>query len=145
MKDLFGTLDEKDKELLVKAPVIITLLAAATEGELDRTEIRDAIEMAHLRTFTAPESLQSYYREVERIFQNELDKMINDYSPFNKRNRNEIAKKMDEVYAVIKGLDEDYGSRLLQSLNSYAKHVSESHRNFLYNMLLPVDIPEIND
>lgn len=145
MKDLFESLDEKKKEILIKAPVLLSIMAATSGGEVDKVELKDAIDLSHLRTFTAPESLQSYYRDVEKEFEFELDNMLNDYSPFDQSKQDQMKKKLEEVKSVIKSLDNDFGKRLNASLNSYARHVSESHKNFLYNIIFPVEMPTFNE
>ena len=145
MEEQFKKLSDKDRSLLLKAPVLVSLLAASTDGIIDNKEKAAALELSHLRTFTAPPLLRPYYREVEKIFKPELEKLIQEYSPIDELQQNVLRKEVEKVYVVLEQLDEKLREEIKESLKSYAKHVGDIHRNFLEYFVFPMNIPGITD
>ena len=74
----FEKLTREERELLLTAPVLVSVLASCSYNEVNQRQKSDAIKLAHLRAFTAPFSLLAYYREVEKIFEDEFEKAAKD-------------------------------------------------------------------
>ena len=68
MLDQLNKLSATDRELLLKAPVLVSVFAASRDNELSKKGKADAIKLAHLKTFTAFPLLQDYYAEVEKTW-----------------------------------------------------------------------------
>ncbi len=49
----FNTLTKDEKEALLKFPAYISLLAANSDGLLDKVEKKDAFKLEHIKTFSA--------------------------------------------------------------------------------------------
>ncbi|MBL6447724.1 hypothetical protein JMN32_15505 [Fulvivirga sp. 29W222] len=140
MKNQLSKLSEEDRALLLRAPALFSLLAASTDGPITHSEKAEAIELSHLRTFTAPPTLQPYYREVEKIFQPELEKLIEKYSPITDEQQEALQREAESVYAVLDKLDENFKFDMVVSLKSYARHVGRVHTNFLEYFVFPLSI-----
>jgi hypothetical protein len=133
----YNELEPGEKELLLSAPALISLLAANKDGKLDEGEKKRAIELSHIKTFSSPIEVRDFYVEAEKDFMkriNELDETL----PHDKENRDkELRKKLLEVNKVVKKLDETFAKKLKESLDSYTKHVAKSHFNVLPHILDP--------
>ncbi|GAA0195686.1 hypothetical protein GCM10009122_59930 [Fulvivirga kasyanovii] len=140
MKDQLNKLSEEDRELLLKAPALFSLLAASTDGPITKSEKAEAIELSHLRTFTAPPTLQPYYREVEKVFQRDLERLIDKYSPITEEQQEALQEEAESVYAILDKLDENFKLDMVISLKSYARHVGRVHTNFLEYFVFPLSI-----
>lgn len=140
MKNQLEKLSIKDKEMLLRAPALVSLLAASKDGIIDEQEIADAIDLSHLRTFTSPLVLQPYFEEVENIFKPELTRLIKHYSPFDENQKKELKAEIDKAYHVLGQLDNKFRKELVKSLQSYAKHVGHAHWNFLDDFIFPLGI-----
>ncbi|MFD1094142.1 hypothetical protein [Salegentibacter chungangensis] len=145
MKDHLAKLSDKDRALLLKAPALVSLLAASTDGKIDKKEKADAIELSHMRTFTAPPSLQPYYKEVEKNFKSDLKELIQKYSPLDEPQQEALSKETQQAYDVLKQLNEGYRIDLSESLKSYARHVGNVHKNFLQFFVFPLKIDGLTD
>ena len=64
----FEKLTTEERELLYKAPVLVSVLASCSFNEVNKSQKADAIKLAHLKTFTANPLLLPYYAEVEKTF-----------------------------------------------------------------------------
>jgi len=82
----FEKLTPREQELLVKAPVLLSVLASCSEHGINQKQKADAIKLAHIKTFTALPELQSYFREAEKILKNILKKQRSGIIPLMKNN-----------------------------------------------------------
>ena len=75
----FNELNPTEKDLLLKFPVYVSMLAAEKNDHLDRVEKRTAIQFCHIKTFTCDPLLSQFYQEAEKNFEaniNELDNAL---------------------------------------------------------------------
>ncbi|MEO6904068.1 MAG: hypothetical protein ABI315_13115 [Bacteroidia bacterium] len=68
MENEINNLSKQDRELLLKVPALVSVLAASRDYEISKSEKADAIKMGHLNIFTADPLLLNYYNEVETNF-----------------------------------------------------------------------------
>ena len=89
-------LTEAEQELLLKAPVLMSVLASCSGGEVNKQQKADAIKLSHIKTFTAIPILRPYYREVEKNFQEDFESVAKTYYPFDDKKRNELKKEIEK-------------------------------------------------
>jgi hypothetical protein len=63
----FDDLNHTEKDLLLKFPVYVSMLAAEKNDHLDKIEKRTAIQFCHIKTFTCDPLLSLFYHEAEKI------------------------------------------------------------------------------
>ena len=141
----FEKLTKEQKALLLKAPALVSILAAGTDHIMDEREKADAIDMSHLRTFTSDPLIQPYYREVEKVFKPQLEQLIRLHIPLNEFSKIAIKDEIDEINKLLGKMDREFAKALKKSLNSYAKHVHNADRNVIEYFVLPLDITGLND
>jgi hypothetical protein len=141
----FEKLTIEERELLYKAPVLVSVLASSSFNEVYKSRKADAIKLAHLKTFTASPLLLPYYIEVEKIFEDQFEAAIKKYFPFDESNRSILKKEMGKVYFVISKLDKEYASALLKSLDGYTRHVKKATHSIFQDFIFPFPIPGLTD
>ena len=85
MKDLKNSHTMEYKKLL-KFPAYISLLAANMDGHLDDVEKHSAIELTHIKTFSADSLLNEFFKDVEDSFEKNMIS-INSKLPIGKGER----------------------------------------------------------
>lgn len=145
MEKALNALTAEERGLLIKAPALMSLMAASSDGEITEKEKAEAIELAHMRTFTSPPELRPYYREVEEVFKPELEQYIEKYSPSDETKREAMTNELKRMYEVMDKLNNEYEQKLKDSLKSYADHVGNLHHNFLEYFAFPLNIKGINE
>jgi hypothetical protein len=90
----FKKLSNEERELLYKAPVLVSVLASSSFNEVNKYQKADAVKLAHLKTFTATPLLLPYYAEVEKTFKEQFETSVKKYSPFDDAKRNDLKKKL---------------------------------------------------
>jgi hypothetical protein len=141
----FENLSDEERELLYKAPVLVSVLASCAYGQVNGTQKNDAIKLAHLRQFTADPILQPYYREVDKVFKQQFEEAANIYYPFDDEKREELKKEISRVNEIITKLNPSYGRELLKSLEGYAKHVKKSVHTVFQDFIFPITYSKINN
>lgn len=139
---LFEDLSQNEKNLLLKYPAYISLLAANAHGEFDETEKKVSTELTHIKTFSCEPLLCPYYKEVEKEFEKNI-RELDDKLPKDKAKREAaIRHELTKLESILHMLDNDFVTAMHKSLNSYIKHVSKAHNNVLEYFLLPFNIKD---
>ena len=136
----FNTLTKQEKETLLKFPAYITLLAADSDGLLDKAEKKEAIKLEHIKTFSADPLLAEFYMEADKVFENNLEQ-IDKNLPKGKSSREaSIKNELTRIEKIISKLGEDYTSVMHRSMKSFKDHVSKAHHNVLIDFIFPMPI-----
>ena len=141
----FDNLSDAEKKLLVRAPVLVSVLACCSDKHVNKIRKHDAIKLAHLRTFTSPPELQEYYHNVDRIFESEFEATVNQYYPFDDERMSALIDLIQAVHQVINKLPVDFGNALNASLGSYIRHVRNSDHGLLRNIIFPMAFAKLGD
>ena len=141
----FEKLTEEEQALLLKAPVLVSVLAACSFNYVNKSQKADAIKLAHFKTFTAAPVLLPYYIEVDKTFREEFDATVQQYFPFDDEKRNQLKKEISRVNNVIARLDKDYAAILHKSLEKYARHVNKAAHSIFEDFIFPIPIPGLSN
>ncbi|MEO6188392.1 MAG: hypothetical protein ABIO82_02575 [Ginsengibacter sp.] len=140
MKDHFENLSEEERQLLYKAPILLSVLASCSPKEVHQGQKADAIKLAHLKTFTAMPSLLSYYAEVEKNFKEQFEDAIEKYCPCDESKRNEIKKELAKINLIINKLDKEWAQSLHISLEKFANHVKKARHSVFQDFIFPIPL-----
>jgi hypothetical protein len=141
----FENLSPEERALLFKAPALVSVLASCSGNCIDADKKKDAIHLAHLKTFTAAPELLPYYREVEKTFLQNFESAEKEYRPFDQEQRARLMKEIDKAKQTLSKLDERFAHIMLKSLYKYANHVKNSTHSVFQDFLVPLHIPGLND
>ena len=133
-------LTEAEQELLLRAPVLMSVLASCSGGEVNKQQKTEAIKLSHIKTFTAIPLLQPFYKEVERNFQDDFESVALAYFPFDDKKRNDLKKAIEKVQHILKKLDPEYAELLGKSLERYANHVKRATHSIFRDFVFPMII-----
>ena len=137
-------LSDQEHDLLLKFPAYISLLAANTDGALDKDELFAAKELAHIKTFSCHLILEDFYKEVNLNFETtlvNLDKSL----PIGKESRFAAIKtELSNIEKIMLKLGDEYTSIMHKSMRSFKDHVSNAHHNVLVDFIFPIPIKGLN-
>ncbi|MEQ8909865.1 MAG: hypothetical protein RIC95_11765 [Vicingaceae bacterium] len=132
-------LNEEDKEIILRAPALVAILAAISDdGEVSKHEKAESIKLAHFRTYTSAPILQNYYKEVDKVFESYFDEEMAQLPEEWKDKEEHLEQKLTSLNQVLPKMDDVYAQTLVKSLKSFAKHVFKSNSSFLEYFVLPV-------
>ena len=141
----FEKLSNEECALLFKAPVLVSVFAACSNDKVDQVKKRDAIKLAHLKTFTASPLLLPYYLEVEKNFKMQFEALSKKYFPFDTFKRGELESEVKKVLDIIGKLDKGYAQELKKSLLGYFEHVNRSMHSIFQDFIFPLPISGLNE
>ncbi len=127
----FEMLTQDEKELMLDAIPLITLLIAYADGEMDDKERTWAEKITNIRSYSNHDSLTGYYEKVGKNYQEKLDHMLATLPKDNEQRLTEISERLSRLNSVLPKLDQVFAWRFYTSLVSFAKHVAKSHGGFL--------------
>lgn len=132
-------LGQEDRDILLKAPSVVAILAAISDdGEVSKHEKSESIKLSHLRTYTSDPLLQNYYKEAEKVFEENFDLLMSKLPAEWKEKEEFLEAELVQLRLVLPKLNDVYAKELVNSLKSFAKHVFKSNSSFLDYFVLPV-------
>ncbi|MGK7392449.1 MAG: hypothetical protein ACNS60_18995 [Candidatus Cyclobacteriaceae bacterium M2_1C_046] len=151
MIDEFQNLSEDETETMYKVPVLVSILIAGADNEIDRSEIRKAVDLSSIKQRSAREELIAYYREVGQDFEDKMKVLILQYpSEADKRNK-EIIEELEELNKILPKLDRKFAIEFYASVKDIAKKVAEAsggvlgYMNIGYEESRLIDLKMIKD
>ena len=127
----FQHLSPTEKESMYDAIPLITILIACADGELTHEERNWSEKITKIRSYSYHESLQEYYLNVGKNYQQKLDYFL-EKLPLNIERRTAIiSEDLSKLNNILPKLDQVFAWRYYQGLLSFAKHVARSSGGFL--------------
>ena len=144
MKNL-ESLTPSEKEMLLKFPAYISLLAANWNGELNDGEKKAAIHFSHIKTFSCEPLLSDFYHEADAVFEENIFK-LNQELPKGKDERDKTIKsELANLEGILKKLGKEYAIIMHRSMKSFKDHVSKAHHSILESFIFPIPIKGLTD
>ena len=140
MTDYIKELSDQEHDLLLKFPAYISLLAANTDGVLDKDERFSANELANIKSFSCNIILEEFYKEVSLNFEQILDNLDKSLPEGKDRRATAIKTELEKIEKIMLKLDGQYTSIMHKSMRSFKEHVSNAHHNVLVDFIFPIPI-----
>ena len=147
----FENLREDQIDTLLKAPVYVAILVAGADGNIDKQERKEAIEVARSKQSRAREQLVDYYKEVGQTFEEDFNRLISEL-PDNPEERSKVIsaelRKLNFIFPLI---DKSFAAKLYGSLKDQAKKIAEASGGILgylsvsYEEAKLIELRMIND
>lgn len=122
----FEKLRQDEIDVLIKAPVYVAILIAGADGNIDKSERKEAIEIAKSKQVRAREQLIDYYKEVGASFEKNFNSIM-DVLPDNSEERTEIITiELRKLNFIFPKIDRNFSVKLYASLKELAKKIAEA-------------------
>lgn len=147
----FENLREDEIQIMLKAPVYVAILIAGADGKIDKSERKEAIEVARSRQSRAREQLVEYYKAVGETFETDFNHLV-DTLPEDVKDRNtDIEQELRKLNFILPKIDRVFAIKLYASLKDLAKKIAEASGGVLgylsvsYEEKTLMDLKMIND
>jgi hypothetical protein len=119
----FDKLSDNEVDLMLRAPVLVCILIAGADGNIDRKEIREAINQTKRKNRPA---LTEYLSEVSQDFEDKLKILIQSY-PFSSTERNPvIIQELAGLSDLWIRVDATFASSFYELLRELAEKIAGS-------------------
>jgi len=126
---LLRELDTPERELILKAPILVCILIAGADGEIDQKEIREAIDMARNKRWVKT-NIQPFFQELAQDFEDKLKIILQSY-PFDARSRNEIIQEeLVNLNNILNKIDRAFARSYYDMLKFLAERIASSSGSF---------------
>ncbi|MEQ8924457.1 MAG: hypothetical protein RLO81_01525 [Fulvivirga sp.] len=131
MIEQFEVLSREEVETMLSAPLLVSVLIAGADNEIDNSEIKEAVSIAKLKQKKARLDLIEYYKEVGIDFEDKLKVMIQQF-PSKAEERNPlIISELEKLNTILPKLDKKFAEEFYASIRDIAKKIAESSGGLL--------------
>ncbi|MEO9802105.1 MAG: hypothetical protein ABJF04_02605 [Reichenbachiella sp.] len=127
----FNTLRDDEIEVLLRAPVLVSILIAGADDKIDKSEIHQAVEIANSKQSRAREQLIDYYKEVGKDFGDKFIKLVNEMPDTSEGRSEIITKELRKLNFILPKIEQKFAIKLHASLKDMAKKVAEASGGIL--------------
>lgn len=129
--DGFQHLSSEELEALLQAPIQITILVGAADGELDREERVWTDRLMQSRTYSKPKELNDFYRVVAEDFLEKVDLLLSHYPEDTELRNQQISDALAALNAILTKLDIHLAADLYKSYVGLAVETAKASGGFL--------------
>jgi len=122
----FEHLSDTDLEILLKAPLLVSILIAGADGHIDQEEVKGAIRQAQRNAGRAHASLDEFYKTAGQDFEDKFKFVLALYPHDSKLRNPLVAQELAQLNAIFKKLPVPLASDLYKSLQQLAQQVASS-------------------
>jgi hypothetical protein len=127
----FKHLNKEEIDALVEAPVLITILVGAADGEFDREERYWSNRLMQARTYARPRELNEFYRVVAEGFLDKVDRRMAGFPADTAQRNLEISALLANLNEILPRLEPNLASDLYRSFCALAEETAEASGGFL--------------
>ena len=120
----FSTLRDDEIEVLLDAPVLVAILIAGADGEIDKKEIKQALELAQGKQSRERAQLIDYYKEVGEKFEEKFFAMVEELPDETEARTSTISMDLRKLNHILPKVDKNFAVKLVASLKDMAKKVA---------------------
>lgn len=131
MIEEFKNLTPEEVEVMYKVPVLVSILIAGADNEIDRSEIKQAVNLSKIKQTKAREDLIEYYKDAGKDFEDKIKVMIQQY-PSRAEERNPlIIAELEKLNSILPKLNNQFAVEFYSSIKDIAKKIAESSGGLL--------------
>ena len=131
MMTQFTKLTSSEAELIFKAPILVSILIAGADGDIDKNEIKQSIMIIKGNQSNTKTLISDYYTEVTQDFEDKLKIILSSY-PANSHTRNQlISEELSGLNTVLAKIDHSLALALYTSFVEIAEEVARSSGGIL--------------
>jgi hypothetical protein len=141
----FEKLSEEEIETMLKVPLLVSILIAGADNEIDNTEIKKAVDISKSKQLRARKSLLDFYAEVGDNFEDKLKIMIQQYPVGSKERNPSIIDELEGVNDILPKLDKQFAGEFYESIKDIARKVAEASGGVLGYMAIGYEESKLVD
>jgi hypothetical protein len=126
MISAFSKLSEEEVEFMLRVPMLVSILIAGADGEIDKSEINKAVSVANSKQSAARPHLLEYYREVGDNFEDKLKILIQSFPKSSAERNPIIIEQLEKLNKILPMLDKNYATSFYESMKELAKKIAEA-------------------
>ena len=113
-------------KVVLSAPVYVAILIAGADGKIDKSERREAIEVARNKQSRAREQLSEFYKIVGDKFEDDFNRLIDALPSGTDERVKAITTELRKLNFILPKVDKNFSIKFHASLKDLAKKIAEA-------------------
>lgn len=122
-------LSTSEVELMMKAPLLVCILIAGADNEIDTTEINGAFELIKKGKFIG--SLNEYYKEVAEDFEEKFKLLLREFPRESSKRNSSVVEELSQLNEIFPKMKKSFAGDFYKSLRYIAKKMAETSGGIL--------------
>ncbi len=119
-------LSTAEKQLILDAPLLVTALIAGSDGDFDDAEIKKAIKIIHIKTYSESKDVRGVYKDIDAHSEEMIDDLIHSLPSVTYDRTLFLKEKLSGLNQIFPKIDVIFASELHKSLRELAFYVSRA-------------------
>lgn len=125
MIQAFEHINSFEKELMLKAPILVCILIAGADGNIENKEIKEAITVIQKQQQASFE-MEGFFKEVLEDFEDKVKILVQSY-PYESTQRNPlITEELSSLSHLWSKIDQSFAKEFYSMLRQLAKKIASS-------------------
>ncbi len=129
VESALASLDASERELIFKGPLLVCLLLAGADGEIDKREIKKALEMARDQHWVKS-NLHDFFQEVATDFEDKLKILMQAYPSHTGKRNDIISGELSGLNGLWTRLGSEFAGAYYEMLRYLAERIASSSGSF---------------
>ncbi len=122
----FESLTKEEKQLMIDAIPLITLLVAGADGEMDEKELDWAEDLTKIRSFDHNNKLNDFYEMIDQQFEARMRAYYSELSGDTNARLQQLSDHLAKLNPVLQKMDDLAAAIYYKNFRSFAKHIAEA-------------------
>ncbi len=141
----FEILNEEERELMFKAPILVSILIAGADNKFEKSELKKAVTISQNRKNAAREGLIEFYQMLSEGFEDKLMVTIQNY-PIEAKDRTPLlVEELAGLNAVLPKLEKVFAIEYYESIRDIAKKIASASGGVLGYMAIGFEESKLVD
>ncbi|OUT98308.1 MAG: hypothetical protein CBB92_07155 [Flammeovirgaceae bacterium TMED32] len=127
----FEELREDEIDLMLSVPILVSVLIAGADGNIDHKEKKEAILLAYAKQHHVTKQLAGYYQLVGQNFEEKLLTCIAKTSDDLEIRNSDIIQELRKLNLILPKLDKHFAMKFYDSIEDWAKRIAEASGGIL--------------
>jgi len=121
-----NNLEEDERQELIDAIPVITLLIAGADGEISVEELNESKKITRIRGFSGGEHMQAFYDKVGEDYAERLARWMKVISKDTAERIADLSARLEKLNPILAKLDQETAHHFYKSFTSFAMHVAKA-------------------
>tara|TARA_B100000575_G_C23002854_1_gene577810 strand:- start:274 stop:735 length:462 start_codon:yes stop_codon:yes gene_type:complete len=127
----FKGLSDDEIDLMLSVPILVSVLIAGADGNIDHKEKKEAILLAYNKQNRVSKELSGYYRLVGYNFEEKLLTCIAKTSKDLDIRNSDLIYELRKLNLILPKLDKHFSIKFYASIEDWAKRIAEASGGIL--------------
>ena len=132
----FSKLTEAEKQLMLDAVPLITILVAGADGEMDDNELEWAEKLTEVRSYDFHSKLNEYFQEIGKNFTDRLGELNKEFPKETAVRTAAISARLAELNPILRKMDDFDAAIYYDNFLTFAEHVAKASGGILRFMAI---------